>query len=422
MTMTLRMRGREVVSDAFWLGLGASLPELVRALAFIILAPLLGPEPYGLLGIAALVVAAARIILRDSWLTPVIRHAADDEASEDTAFWLILALAVAVMPIAVAAAMLVAARLDAPVLLPGICVLLVSEVLAALTVVPRARLLRMRRLHTVGICRLLSVIAGCALALVLALDGYGFWALVWLNAVSTTLEALMLAGAAGWLPLRRYSAGRARPLMRMAARVGLGAGIVLLEQLFTRGMVTSVYGTLALGQYMLARRLFELAVGLSAAAVGRAAFLGFMRHRGASGAATLIPALVVAVAAGCAIGFGLGVVGPLLVARFAGEAWQGAVSLLPPLGLAAVAAPASAVLSQWLLAHDGAALDLRLRLASAATLLLLLVLLLPLGLAGVAWAMAVRGTLMALVRLWLVYGQMRTAPGRRRPANGSGDL
>ncbi len=394
---------RALLTDTFQLSAGVTLPEAVRALAFIVLAPVLGPQPYGILGLAALVVALPRILVRDAWVTPLVSLGAADESCESSGFWLVAVLGLLLIPPAILVAHWIGGAVGEPALPLAVAVLLSAEYLSGLAGVSRARLLRRRRLVAIGGARLFGISCGAAIGILLALQGSGFWSLVWLGAVSGLLEAVLLAALAGWRPRLELRSSHARRLLAMTLRIAATLSLVFLEQLLARGLVAMQFGTRSLGQFMLGRRLLDLAIGVSGLALGRAALIRFVDRSGAGGQEEALRlSLLLAGLIGMIVGAAMAWLAPPLLASFAGAAWSEALRLLAAFAVVAAAAPAQMVVSQWLRARGMAGIELRLRVLGLLLLALLIALLLPLGVVGMAWAMAVRGWIMLGCGLWVV--------------------
>ncbi len=400
-------RPSRLLRDASWISVALAAPEIVRGLVFLALAPLLGPEAYGLVGLAAMVIAAATLFVRDGWVTALLARRELPDPLLSSCFWALVLLAAALTPVIIGGGRLLGQVFAEP-LLPVIVAALVPALFAeALAVPARARLLHQRRSRDVAVASgIAAAIAGLG-AVAAALAGWGVWSLVVFNLSLAVLASILLWLRSGWKPARQLALERIRPVVVAAAAIGSGNAILLLEQIALRSFVAAVFGTAGLGALMLMRRIVDLIAGATSMALGRASLLGIARHpvgssdrrrtlAQASGLALLLavpPALLLAFA------------GEAAVLRLAGPEWKDSGPLVEIGALLVLALPLNTVLAQWHYGHHRAGLELGLRVLGSLLLLAFLPLALVGGLTGVVLAMAGRSWLLLLCRLVLVYGR-----------------
>src|SRR3546814_8136990 len=88
--------------------------EIVNFVIFFVLARILGPEAYGLLGMAMIVVAFTQIFIVESVGEALIQRKDLEPGHLDCGFWLLLFMAVLLALISFWAAYMVAALFDQP--------------------------------------------------------------------------------------------------------------------------------------------------------------------------------------------------------------------------------------------------------------------------------------------------------------------
>lgn len=168
----------------------------------VVLARLLAPEVFGLVAMVTALMGLAELV-RDFGLSVAATQARTVSTAErDNLFWVNTGLGAAVAVALTAAVPLLVRLYDEPRLVPIVPSLAVVLLLSGMVTQYRADLARRLRFGALATADLASPAAGIAVAVVLAANGAGVWALV---AQQVTAAAVMLAVCVGhgrWLPGR----------------------------------------------------------------------------------------------------------------------------------------------------------------------------------------------------------------------------
>lgn len=187
---------------------GQGFKILLQFGGIIILARLLSPTDYGLLAMVIAVVGIGEV-LRDFGLSSAAIQASSVSAAQrSNLFWINSSIGLALSAAVVAGAPWIAVFYDQPLLEPIAQALAVTFLLNGLATQFRAQLNRDMRFGRLAIVEIAGQVVGLVVGVVLALKGYGYWALV-AQQVSHALAMLMLyAALSGWWPgLPRRCAG-----------------------------------------------------------------------------------------------------------------------------------------------------------------------------------------------------------------------
>lgn len=339
----LRRAGRAAAWTFFgnWAALAGNLVSVV------IMARLLGPETFGVFGLALVVVAIPEVICSGALNDVLIQRRDLHRGHVNGVTWLSLALAVLFTGTIVALAPAAAALFDAPSLTPVLRVFSVALILSALASIPAALLQRDLRFREITSVDVAGTAAAAAVGIGVALAGGGVWSFVWMELTRRALRLIMFAAHARWAPSFTV---RWRHVTDLSAYSRWVVGMRIVEQAhqsLSRGMVGYFLGPHALGLINFAFRLQEharailvsplsaIALPVASQAQGDPAML----HRaltGAIGFAALIayPALI-----------GAAALAPLAVPFLFGDAWNEAVILVQIALLAGLRAPTSAFFS-----------------------------------------------------------------------------
>lgn len=253
---------------------GATLAQFAVQLAVLaVLARLLTPEDFGLMGIALVVVAFANLATQAGIGQALIQRPSIDTPTVRVAFTLSTGLGVAVAVAVYLAAGPLAALFLEPDARPVIQLLSISFVALGLGSTAEALLQRDLRFRDYGVVTFASYVVGYGLvAVTLAVAGAGVWAL----AIAAVAQALLKAVLA--LAIRPH---HLRPSLSPAhARrlIGFGGGVTVskvLNTVATQGdylLVGRALGATALGLYNRAYQLMLIPVNLVGQAISKVLF------------------------------------------------------------------------------------------------------------------------------------------------------
>ena len=228
--------------------------------ATVVLARLLTPQDYGLIGMAAVVIGFVSMFKDMGLSAATIQKEEITGEQVSTLFWVNVGLSVAVMALTAALAPAVAwfygdARLT------WITVGYSAGFLfGGLTVQHEALLRRQMRFGALAAVEILSLLAGIAAAVILAWRGWGYWALVFNQLVQGVTYAAGVWAVCGWRPGRpvRYSGVRS-----MLAFGGNLTGFSVVNY-FARNLdnllIGKFWGSYQLGLYAKAYQLLLLPI------------------------------------------------------------------------------------------------------------------------------------------------------------------
>lgn len=228
----------------------ASVTKLVLQLLIIpILARLLGPHAFGLMGIAMSFVLLATMLAEGGMGWALVRVDEPDRELKSTIFWLSSGIGLCLAAIICLLGWPASLIFGDPVLFPMLCALSPIMIISASLSVSNADIVREQRFDyfaagDVG-CAVLSAAAGIAMAF----GGYGIWSLVAQQLVHWVCKAAWILTITGFRPGFVIRPSLARPLIRFSAN-NLAANLVsYIGKSAPILIVSSVVGVSAAGQY-----------------------------------------------------------------------------------------------------------------------------------------------------------------------------
>jgi O-antigen/teichoic acid export membrane protein len=341
--------GRQAARAAAWNYAAFVTSKGLLFVATLILARLLSPDDFGLVGMALLVILVLDV-LRDFGVGSALIYRQDDvEGSANVAFLLSVLIGASlfvanwlIAPFAVAFFEIESSQ-KAEELVSLLRVLGLSLLFASLGSTHDAMLqkginYRLRMWPEVG----RTMVKGL-LSVGLALSGFGVWSLVIGQVVGEAAATVLLWIVSPWRPRRRLPGKHLRPMLGYGSQImavnGLGTLLVDVDYL----VIGRILGETALGLYTLAFRIPELAVKNLAIAVSAVAFPVATRlqtdmeaMREAYLRMQQYMLLILA-----PLGFGMAAATPSLVILLLGEKWAGTIPAMTILSVYIVLAAVS---------------------------------------------------------------------------------
>jgi len=230
--------------------LGSQVASLaLRTGALVVLARLLGPKDFGLVGMVT-VFTGVLGWFRDFGLSAVAVQRSDITRDQhSTLFWINVLLGAVLALVTLAAAPAIAAFYHEPRLLWVAPVLGTAFLFNAVGIQHSALLQRQMRFTAMAAISVVSLMAGTAIAIGGAAIGYGYWALV-ANSVATPLVASIgFWLVTGWVPgMPRRCAG-IRSMMHFGGTLTLNNIIVYIAFNADKVMIGRFLGVDAIGIY-----------------------------------------------------------------------------------------------------------------------------------------------------------------------------
>ena len=386
------------MSGLRWIGVAHIAENLVTAFCLIIVARLIEPGAFGLFAMAAGVYGLLLIGAELGLDAAVIKHPSPEHGELSAAYSLSLLAALLMMLLGILLAPQVARFYDEPgvtVLLQVLCLFLPVEIARR---IPMAIVERSLEFKRIALIELISSLSGSVLAVVVALQGAGYWALLIKLAFTTSLLTVLILLFGKWRPGLKWNIDVFAGMGQFSARVMYSRAATHISRQADQVLVGRGLGSETLGVYNLATQMMLFPLLLFSRFIARVLFPAAARveenrARLANGFSDAFAGLFMVVVP---MMFGLAVIAPLLVDVLLGEAWRALihpVQVLAPVGVfTAMALLAESVL----LAAGRADLVLRWVLLRGAAVVGAVLLGMPWGLPGIVYLYAAMGVLVEL--------------------------
>ncbi|NOI37739.1 lipopolysaccharide biosynthesis protein [Vibrio sp. 070316B] len=235
-----------VKSGFIWSALDSFGAQLIGLIISLTLANLLGPSAFGLVAILTIFIAIANVFVNAGFSQALIRKLDRNEVDFATTFYFSLIVSVVCYMLLYWAAPYISDFYQEPQLTSLTRYIAFVIIINAFSVIPKVKLSVDLNFKTQAKCSLASLLISGSLALYLAVNGFGVWALVMQQITLALVNTLMLSYIDPWWPKCRFSIDSFKELF------GFGSKLLLSGLLDT--IYTNIYG-LIIGKYFSSAQL-----------------------------------------------------------------------------------------------------------------------------------------------------------------------
>ena len=386
------LKGR-AAKGALWASIENWSAQVVQLLIVLVLARLVGPEAYGLMAIALVVVQLSQLLISNAgWSEALIQRQRLEPALCDTVFWMLVITGAALGVLSLLAALVVGVAMADPRLAQAMSALAVIPLLSGLAVVPAALLQRELRFFPLALRSNLAVALSGAVGITMATVGFGIWSLVASEILLQVVNVAALWTAHRWRPGFNFNRQHLGEIRAYVSNTFGWRLTVVGEEALIRLVIGYVFGPLTAGHYFLARKIVDVLRQVAVEPFCRVIVPTIAEVQSQAGRVDEVFRAGVKVAAATAIPCHLGliVIAPDLIPAAFGSAWVESVPVLQILAAAGLVTPISWLCTALLQSLGQMRPQFLLGLAGAAVLLVLLPVALWGGIVAVAIAVTAR--------------------------------
>lgn len=180
--------------------------QILYAVTGVVLARVLSEEDFGLIGALLVFQAFASLLVDSGFAYALIQRKRPTKLDYSTVLWFNLGAATLLYLVLFVCAPLIADCFQGDQrLIPLSRVMFLSLILNASAIVQTNRLMKAMDVRMVAVSNSLGLILGGGVGIVLAVTGYGAWAIVWQTIVLASGKSLVLWTSTRWRPLMRFS-------------------------------------------------------------------------------------------------------------------------------------------------------------------------------------------------------------------------
>lgn len=236
------------------------LQLLLRVGGTAIIARLLTPADYGLIGMVTVIVNFAQMFKDAGLSMATVQKAHITEEQISTLFWLNVLISVILGLIVLAGSPLVALFYGRPELTTVTAALSISFIISGLTIQHQALLRRNMQFGTLANIQIVAQGISLAATFILALLGWRYWALVGGSLVNAITSTLMTAFFCPWIPGRMQRGTGVRSMLKFGSQLTAFDFMNYFSRNFDNILIGRYISAEALGLYARAYQLFMMPI------------------------------------------------------------------------------------------------------------------------------------------------------------------
>lgn len=386
----------------FWSAVEQTIPQIVKIVITIILARLLEPAEFGLIGMLAFFMGIARIFADSGLSASLIQRqeiTADDETS---VFALNIVLGIILAALLYVIAPLVAGFYNASVLLSILRVNAISVVISSCCIVQKALLSRAMQFHKTAFACTISTIASGFFGVIMAYFGYGVWSLVVAEITFEIVQAGLLWCISEWRPRGRIKLQTIKEVWNFSSYLLYCQLIGVSYQNIYSVIIGKFYSAESLGFYNRANTIRMIPASTMSGIVNRVTFPLFSKYQNDKVLMLKIMRELVrsSLLLSCA-GMGLlAVIAAPLVSVLLTDKWNESVPLLRILCYGAITYPVHAIYLMALQAQGYSNLNFRLETIKICNGLLVVAVTYQFGTEVLAWGAVLLSIIAYFINAW----------------------
>ena len=223
--------------------------QLVSTLVTIVLARLLDPTHYGIISIVTVFITFCNVFVTSGMGSALVQKKEVDERDYNTAFLISLTIALVLYAVLFFAAPYIAQFYEMPELKWVLRVMALRLPLASVNSIQQAHVQRAMQFKRFFVATLFGTVLSGIVGILLALRGFGVWALVAQYLTNTTVDTIVLLFVEKWIPKFQFSLEKAKSIYSFGWKV-LATDLVYTAEEDIRSLIVGkVFGSADLAYY-----------------------------------------------------------------------------------------------------------------------------------------------------------------------------
>ena len=222
----------KVVAGMTWTGIERLATQAIQFIIGIIIARILMPSDYGIVGMLAIFIAIAQTFLDSGFASALIQKKDRTDVDYSTVFYFNIVIALVLYGMFYVSAPWIASFYNMPVLTEVTRMTTLSLIISGLTIVQHAKLIIDLRFKHLALASIVSVSVSGVCGIIMAYNGFGVWALVYQGLISAASRTSILWLSSKWNPRLVFSVSSFKRLFSLGSK------------LLCSGMINTIYSNL----------------------------------------------------------------------------------------------------------------------------------------------------------------------------------
>ncbi len=241
--------GNTVFKGFVWSAFERISVQAVQFVLGIILARILTPREYGLVGILLIFIQVASVFVEGGFTKALIQKQDRNQTDLSTVFFFNIGISVLCYLLLWLFSPVIAEFYDEPELVPLLYVLSTTIVLSALYAIPLTLLTIKLDFKRLTIVNITATLLSGGIAVYLAYNGFGVWALVYQSLLRGIFTLFLMWWMANWAPSKEFSWASLRTLFKYGSNLLASSLLNIIVNNFSSFFIAKLMSTKDLGYY-----------------------------------------------------------------------------------------------------------------------------------------------------------------------------
>ena len=239
----------KAVGGVIWSGIDKSSTMLIQFVFGIVLARLLLPEDYGLIGMITIFVTISQALVESGFSRALIQKKNADQVDYSTTFFFNFMISIVVYGILYLIAPIIADFYEQPLLIDLIKVVGLNVIITSFAIIQRTILIKNVNFKTQAIVNIIAGLMGAFVGIGCALYGFGVWSLVLQYLSRNFVTSLLFWFFNDWRPSMIFSTEALKKLFNFGSKILLSTLLYSAFQNIYLVVIGKVYKSEELGYY-----------------------------------------------------------------------------------------------------------------------------------------------------------------------------
>jgi len=266
---------QRATKGVMWSGISQFLRQGFQFVIIAILAHLLSPEDFGIVGMALIFTGLAVAVNELGFGAAIIQRKKLDESHLSTSFWASLGMGIIIFITAVIVSPFVAGFFKKDIVASVLIVCSLAFLIGPFSLIHRSLLFKKLDFKKLAVVEIGATLISGISAVIMAFVGFGVWSLAWRGVIAALVTAVLIWIVSKWRPSMQFSLKSFKELFKFGGNV-VGANFVNYFQANVDYMIVGrILGAPLLGLYTLAYRLITFPLDKISTVVTRVTFPTF---------------------------------------------------------------------------------------------------------------------------------------------------
>lgn len=239
----------KAISGVKWNAIGRFSTQGVNFIIGLVLARMLAPSDYGVVGMVGIFFAIAQTFIDSGFGSALIRKNDCTDTDYSTAFYFNIVVGLVCCILLCVASPFIANFFNTPILKDLIKVMSINMFIGSFAIVHTSKLTHSVDFKSQSIVNLLTAVLSGISGILMAYSGMGVWSLVCQHLISTTLRVIFLMIVTKWYPKRKYSIESLKYLLGFGGKLLIASLLHTIYSNLTTFIIGKFYTPNDLGFY-----------------------------------------------------------------------------------------------------------------------------------------------------------------------------